>query len=900
MVGLFGGGIATGFAPLSIGVDVLTVWYQARSVEAVARAPASSASAAQKSSVTPPWDPGAKPAPLEELRRSVLASGRFIDADDLAGYSDKNAPLDHKKLFALHQALKALRAIAEEAVGKTVLGARRAFLDRRFQEGLAQVDAFLATANFESLAVARGAPVEKIQTNLSIPRTRDVFTTGVLHDGDYDAEVDGFQGDVAFTITAKRFAGDVVVDIDLADMTDPRTLDNVADFINQKLADAALVSRFKRVKLGAADASGVVSGSHFGFEISGVSTERLVFSAPTSTASLTLAGVSGAKTEEAGTAGQVTRITDLDVTPVVSPSRRLETAAAEDGITVKAAKAASDGGVYVLGTATGALASGLTPIGDQDAVLVKYDSTGRQVWARALGATGSAEGLSLAVDADGDVIVAGAVTGALGTTVDRGGSDVFVARYTAKGAEEWVQRLGTLADDAATALTVGADGTIYVAGRTGATITGASNGGQDAFVRALDADGATLWTRQIGTSGTDVASALAIADDGELLMATVEDGQGILRKLDADDGGAAAIWEHVLGDLDFGSIAGIAVDGTSIYVAGAARSGYALTGSVLAHSGARDAFVVRLEDGAAPTQTWGTFVGGAGEDVAADILVYDGAVYIAGRTASDLPGGGTLVGDKNAFVTRLDVADGAVAWSTEIAGRGGIAEGAGLVVDAQGSSALEKLGLPRGELVYADSRVIAERSAARAGDYFYIRVNGGAKRKVTIDADDTMRALSFKVQAALVLDGEAKVKRLANGDALEIAPKEGVRIELIAGGEGQDLLKSLGLPAGIVEKQTPQAAEEVPQYGLELAAALSMKTRDDAIAAGKSLDDAMSTIRGAYRELTLDPALKALADQNAKNKAAGPPPAYLLQRLAQYQDALARLGGGGSSGFGFF
>src|SRR5690606_23827496 len=118
---------------------------------------------------------------------------------------------------------------------------------------------------------------------------------------------------------------------------------------------------------------------------------------------------------------------------------------------------------------------------------------------------------------------------------DRGGADAFVAKYSASGSEQWLQRFGTGGDDAPAAIALGAGGEIYVGGATSGLMGSASYGGKDGFVRALDSSGATLWTRQLGTAGTDAVSSLAVANDGALLVGTMRDGAGTLTKYSAAD-----------------------------------------------------------------------------------------------------------------------------------------------------------------------------------------------------------------------------------------------------------------------------------------------------------------------------------------------------------------------------
>jgi hypothetical protein len=891
---------ASFFTPMTIDSKVLAGWYIARASASAALASgpqlsgASSGKKFQKPTVLAPWEPGAAPSPAEDLKRRALASGVFLDAKDLDGYSDSKAPQDHKQLFALHQALKKLQAVAGEAADKTTSDFRRDFLARRFTEGLTQIAAYLSTAKFTGIGVAFGEQRAAAESEVSIRRGSDVFRTGALHDGDFDAEVAAFQGQRAFTVTADKLGTEVVVDIDLDEMgATPRNLDNVAAFINGKLDAAGVISRFKRVKIGEPNEHGIVPGTRFGFEITGVSTERLSFSAPASASgALFLAGTSGLSSADLTSAGQLTKLVDIDTgAPSAAFSTRLETIESDaeaSGLKITAARAGPDGAIYALAVSDLSTDGGPTLRGDKDVVLVRYDSTGRQVWSRVLGASDSAEGAALAVGADGSVTVAGKITGALAGTIDRGGTDGFATRYDAAGVEQWTHRLGGTSDDSVDALALGADGTVYLAGRTRGGIGGTNGGGTDGFVRALDASGAILWTRQFGDADEERATALAVADDGALLVGSVENGEGFLRKFSVADGVSAPIWEHALGDLDHGSINAIHADDTGIYVTGAARSGFALAGSPAAHAGARDAFVIGLDDGPAPSVRFETFLGSSAEDVARDIVVADGSVYVAGYTDGDLPGGGAVEGVRNAFAAKLDAATGALDWTKEIAGRGGYSEGAALVFDPASSGDLDAFGLPAGELVYQDQLAVTQRTSARPGDSFTISVNGGRKKTIVVDADDTLRDLTFKINSALVLQGSSTLTRASGGDVLKIKPKPGVTIEFGPGAEGGDLLAALGLEAGsVVAPSEDKAVEERKLVALGLTSDLRLSNRTFAEEALKVLDAAMSAVRTAYRDITRDPAL----DKLLANKPTGQPPAYLLAKIANYQEALARLGG---------
>ncbi|MBI1237181.1 MAG: hypothetical protein GC188_10910 [Alphaproteobacteria bacterium] len=908
--------------------SALTGWYQAQTATRLANlAPRASGASAgeinpaarQGADVLPPWDVRGEITGLDEVSRKALASGIFFDSR-LSEFSGTDASTDIKSLFAMHQGLRRLYALANEAADKTTIDSRRTFLDRRFSEGLGQLDSFFQDIDLQGVSVLKGEELSKAEAGVAIKRGLSEYTTGILHSGDFDAEVATLTGNVQFTISVKKSGATTPITIDLADMgATPRNLDNIAAHINSQLEAAEMISRFERVKIGEKDENGIVPGNNFGFKISGASTEVLTFSAPTASPAVYLAGNSGLGDTAAG---QVVKLTDLaSGTPTSEFSRRLEAGADEittvkdDGtektttesnpLEIADTALGADGALYVLGK-TSAGIEGRIVKGESDLVLQKIDSTGKTVWTRTLGAADEAAGASLTVDANGDIVVAGSVQGALGDTTDIGGTDSFVAKFDAAGVEQWLQRFGGTGNDRPAAVTIAADGRIFVAGQAATAFGGEGHqgGANDGYVRAFNADGTLDFTRRTGAAGDERAEAVAIAADGGLLVASNEDGRAILRKYDSADGTSAALWEVDLGDLEDGAIGGLTVDGNDIYFAGSAGSGFAPSAPLTAPSGGRDAVVVKLTDGATPTTQWTQFVGSDADDSASAVQVSGGTVYLAGKTTGELAGA-TQNGTRNAFVASLDAATGATGFATQISGRGGVSAATGIAIDPNGDSVLDDLGLPAGTLAYADSRVVTDRTSVREGDFFYLSVDGGRRKKITIDADDTLRAVTFKINAALVLDGSGDVRRTRDGDVLRITPKPNVTIELFSGSEGRDALAGLGLTAGSVtgkesflDRDKTSAAPKV--FALELSGDLSLANRDRAKAAAKALEDAMNVVQRAYRDLTTPQALKDLLNGEGKGRKGGAAPAYLTAQIANYSAGLARLQSGGGGGGGFF
>src|SRR5262249_15887967 len=204
-------------------------------------------------------------------------------------------------------------------------------------------------------------------------------------------------------------------------------------------------------------------------------------------------------------------------------------------------------------------------------------------WLRQIGSTQQAIGIGRAVDADGNVYLAGDPAGPLPGPTNAGGADPFGRKYDANGIELWTREFGGSAADpplvvAETITAVAVHGSaVYVAGYTLGTLPGQVNAGIfDAFVRKYDTDGNELWTRQFGTVASEEADAVAADDTGVYVGGTtvgVFPGQtssgfsdAFVRKYDVD---GTELWTHQFGNNDTSpeAVTGIAVDGSGGYVA---------------------------------------------------------------------------------------------------------------------------------------------------------------------------------------------------------------------------------------------------------------------------------------------------------------------------------------------
>ena len=265
------------------------------------------------------------------------------------------------------------------------------------------------------------------------------------------------------------------------------------------------------------------------------------------------------------------------------------------------------GNLYAAGS-TAASMDASFPTGG--ALLAKYDALGNQLWARQLGSRQDSA-TALTIGADGSVFVGGLADDDPVRNPGRLKS-VFIAKYDASGTQLWLKRLGSQTNDLLRALQADADGNVVAVGYTQGDLFSRNAGGSsDFFVMKLDAAGNLRWGRQDGGALGDNAGGLAVSAAGE------------------------------------------------IFVAGYA--GTALHGQ--ASSGGTDAFLIKYAaDG---TRQWTRFIGSAGWEYGATVRRdAAGNLYVLGRTSGTFAGQSSA-GGLDAFVAKVDAA-GALQWVRQL------------------------------------------------------------------------------------------------------------------------------------------------------------------------------------------------------------------------------------------
>ncbi len=922
----------------SIDTNLLLSIFNARTGVSTGVGLGSAPAVSKKVAPTAPWTTAGLNPDLSEPVKAALAGRKLINENgaqlDLPG-----ASTDYRKLFALYQGLSTLGGLAARIQNKGLTSIEQQRIRETFAKGLDEIISYVRTADLDLVRLTAGDVATTAKTTAPVAaKSRTEFVTAPLFSGTSEDPVPQFQGAVRFTVNVKRSGVLHAVDIDLSEMgTQTRSMANVVNFINGKLAAEGVDTRFATQRLPGQERTTTAGGKTISLGTGPdqwalkVKTggETVSFSAAETAGAVYLAQGIGnpnpdgkADTADGVISQQLLKF-QTDTTAVEAPVQGQNEANWVDGrifaktmgpeiSKVRATQVGPDGSVYVLADVTGAT-SGQAIKGDQDVALLKYDSAGNLVFTRTLGASDSATGLALAVSADGKIAVAGSVSGGLNGATDgalnsgttsayAGEADSFVTVFNADGEEAWTQRRGARLADEASQLAFGADGTVYVAGRAKSALPGASNlGDWDNYVEAFappDAKGkvATLFTQNFGTAGSDRPAGMVL-DGTSLVVASVEGGRGVLRRFDLSGGPPTLSATRDLGDLQGGDITGLALDGTDVVVAGSTSNGALSAGTVTrALSGGVDAFAARMSSDLSGGGSI-AYYGGAGDDRATALSVAEGKVWIAGSAGTDLPGQ-PAVGKADGFLANLDIATGAIDWSRRFTGREGYAAPSAIAATGAGASSLDRLGLPSGALDLSDSQQITAATSLRAGDQFTIRVGSGHASTVTIEADDTLDTLAQKIRRATGFQAKVTIGTSDGVRKLTIAPLNNrTVIEIGAGKADKNALEMLGIPEGVVRNTVvgktgglAPADGKAQIYGLGLESDLNLDDAKQVSHAAAEVAAAMGVIRKAYKDLVA--AASPQSAQQAAAAAGGHVPVYLQNQIANYQAALERLTGG--------
>ena len=198
-----------------------------------------------------------------------------------------------------------------------------------------------------------------------------------------------------------------------------------------------------------------------------------------------------------------------------------------------------------------------------DGWIAKYGPDGVRRWGRQFGTPGADAVSGIAVDGQGRIFAAGFTNGPFAGP-GHGDGDGWLARLDPSGRFLWRRQVGTGAEDDIAAVALEPNGDVVVAGSTWGSLAGPNRGRDDAWIGRYDANGRLRWLRQIGSAYWDRADCLATDRAGNLLVAGYAERPWLAKY----DGAGRLSWRRELGPSNYDAAATIATDGTgAVYLA---------------------------------------------------------------------------------------------------------------------------------------------------------------------------------------------------------------------------------------------------------------------------------------------------------------------------------------------
>jgi hypothetical protein len=267
------------------------------------------------------------------------------------------------------------------------------------------------------------------------------------------------------------------------------------------------------------------------------------------------------------------------------------------------------GSVYAAGYTFGSL-GGPNVFSDRDAFLSRFDDAGNLLWSRQLGTTSQLDqALGVTADKLGNVFISGETTGDLAGP-NAGGNDAFVSKYDSTGNLIWTRQLGTSADDRGSGVSADGLGNVYVSGETGGALNGNSVGNTDAFLGKYDSQGNLLWLRQAGTRDDDFGAGVSVDSSGSVYL-TGTIGEIVGKPTDDAfvsryDSAGNLLWTRQIGTTSIDNSYAVSADGHgNVYASGTTYGDF---GS--ANAGSYDAFVVKIGEAPEPASIYLLAMGG--------------------------------------------------------------------------------------------------------------------------------------------------------------------------------------------------------------------------------------------------------------------------------------------------
>jgi hypothetical protein len=343
---------------------------------------------------------------------------------------------------------------------------------------------------------------------------------------------------------------------------------------------------------------------------------------------------------------------------------------------------------------------------NNDAFIVKYNTSGQAQWVATIRGTSTDAGFAIATDSTG-VYVTGLYISTTVVTLNNGktlpasaGVDAFIVKYDTSGQAQWVATIRGTTDNRAYAIATDSTG-VYVTGSySSSTVVTLNNGktlpisaGSDAFIVKYDTSGLAQWSATVPGTGSDRGQGIATDSTGVYVTGyytstsaiTLNDGITTLPISVVQDmfivkynTSGLAQWAATIQGTFTDDGYGITTDSTGVYISGSYRTTTVLTlnnGKTLpitAGGSSTDAFIVKYDTSG--LAQWSATVPGTSTDNGYGIATDSTGVYVTGKYSANvstvtLNNGKTLpiTVNTDAFIVKYDTS-GQAQWATRIRG----------------------------------------------------------------------------------------------------------------------------------------------------------------------------------------------------------------------------------------
>lgn len=315
----------------------------------------------------------------------------------------------------------------------------------------------------------------------------------------------------------------------------------------------------------------------------------------------------------------------------------------------------AEGNIYIVGTTYGDWDDYEEPHPGQFLFIIKFDTDGERQWITSLAAPGDydARDSFITVDTSGNCYVTGSIE-VTDQVTEITSIDVFIAKYDTSGTQQWIQYLSSPEDETSYAITLNEAGDIFITGETFGDLDGKTNrGGYDIFIAKYSAEGERQWVTLYGDDVGNHGYSIAVNQD-HCYVSGRWNWDLHITQLNTDDG--VHQWTKIINGPnpeELSNSLALAPNGNLIF------AGYTALPEFDGHQNAGEgdyAFdILLMAYDATGERLWSMLFGTPVMDFADGVVIdSDGYAHITGSTDGDL-GGHVNSGGRDMFTWKFNI-----------------------------------------------------------------------------------------------------------------------------------------------------------------------------------------------------------------------------------------------------